>query len=78
MTQAFGNAVLFAADDGVHGSELWTSNGTAAGTFMIADISPGGSGSARRSSSGPFGFTTVGSQVLSSRRPPTAAATSFG
>jgi ELWxxDGT repeat protein len=63
MTQAFGSSVLFAADDGVHGSELWISNGTAAGTLMLADISPGGSGGVPFSS-GPFGFTTVGSQVF--------------
>jgi ELWxxDGT repeat protein len=33
--------LLFAASDGVHGSELWSSDGTAAGTVMIKDIRPG-------------------------------------
>jgi ELWxxDGT repeat protein len=38
--------VFFAADDGVHGPELWQSNGTAAGTTMVADIRAGSVGSA--------------------------------
>ena len=29
-----GSRVFFAVDDGVHGQELWTSNGTAAGTVI--------------------------------------------
>ena len=37
--------VLFKANDGVHGFELWKSNGTEQGTVMIKDIFPGESGS---------------------------------
>ena len=37
--------VFFNANDGVHGSELWESNGTAAGTVMVRDIAPGNTGS---------------------------------
>jgi ELWxxDGT repeat protein len=39
------NLVFFQADDGVHGPELWASNGTAAGTFLVKDINPGATGS---------------------------------
>lgn len=35
------NAEFFMADDGVHGTEPWWTDGTAAGTHMIADLHPG-------------------------------------
>jgi ELWxxDGT repeat protein len=37
--------VYFAANDGIHGDELWRSDGTAAGTYMVKDIEPGLAGS---------------------------------
>jgi ELWxxDGT repeat protein len=37
--------LFFQANDGVHGKELWTSNGTTSGTFMVKDILPGFAGS---------------------------------
>jgi len=35
------NKLFFAANDSTHGYELWSSDGTTAGTAMIADIYPG-------------------------------------
>lgn len=36
----FGTGVVFAAADGLHGSELWFSDGTEAGTVLIQDLNP--------------------------------------
>ena len=38
-----GNSLYFAANNGVNGTELWKSDGTAAGTMMVKDINPGAS-----------------------------------
>jgi ELWxxDGT repeat protein len=35
--------LLFVADDGIHGQEMWASDGTAAGTQLLKDIRPGSS-----------------------------------
>ena len=48
----FNNALYFAADDGVHGVELWKTDGTGTGTVLVKDINPG-----TGASSSPRGFT---------------------
>jgi ELWxxDGT repeat protein len=51
------NKLYFAADDGVNGRELWISDGTTAGTQLVADINPGGSSYADN-------FTVVGDELF--------------
>lgn len=38
---ALGDQLLFVADDGVHGLELWITDGTTLGTRMVLDLRPG-------------------------------------
>ncbi len=69
-----GKSVLFAADDSVHGRELWTSDGTTRGTRLLADINPlslpatpagcGADSPTSGSSSNPDGFARLGAGAV--------------
>ncbi|HEX3525532.1 MAG TPA: ELWxxDGT repeat protein [Thermoanaerobaculia bacterium] len=39
---------FFSADDGLHGVEVWRTDGTAAGTYLVKDIHPGSASSEPR------------------------------
>jgi len=53
-----GGIAYFTAADGAHGNELWRSDGTAAGTWMIRDVQPGSRGSSIS------GLVAVGGKVF--------------
>lgn len=38
---AVGATVFFTANDGIHGSQLWRTDGTAAGTILVSDLTSG-------------------------------------
>ena len=42
LTAVGGETLFLTADDGEHGPELWTSDGTKSGTVMVKDIGPPG------------------------------------
>lgn len=72
LTAAGSNGrVLFAGHDGVHGVEPWVTNGTAAGTRMLADVWPGSASSA------PAQFAVAGEQAYFAANDPLAGREPF-
>lgn len=55
---ALGSSTAFVATDAEHGTELWVTDGTPAGTELLADINPGAL------SSNPQQFVVLGEQVF--------------
>ena len=57
-TAVMGNILYFAANSAETGTELWRTDGTAAGTALVRDIAPG------TGSSSPANFTVVGNTLF--------------
>jgi ELWxxDGT repeat protein len=53
-----GARLFFTADDGLHGDELWTSDGTPQGTTLVTDLRPGLEGAS------PTHLTAAGSRLF--------------
>ncbi len=58
----FGSRIFFSASTPGNGMELWSTDGTAAGTAQVADINPGSAASL------PHGFTVVNGKLLFNAR----------
>ncbi|MGH9360894.1 MAG: ELWxxDGT repeat protein, partial [Thermoanaerobaculia bacterium] len=70
---ALGGRMLLVADDGTHGREVWTSNGTRLGTALLGDLHPGPSEHER-----PTELTAIGGRLFFSTGFGTAVWTTQG
>jgi ELWxxDGT repeat protein len=70
---AFDGYVYFAGNDGVHGNELWRTNGTAAGTTLVMDFNVGNASS----SGNPRDLTVVGDRMFLTASIPGASAATY-
>lgn len=61
---AVGSEVLFAANDGIHGRELWRSDGTREGTVLVKDLDPEGSGGSFPTRSDPEDLVEAGGRLF--------------
>jgi len=65
-----GGMLFFGADDGVHGDELWVTDGTEEGTQLVMDINPsrgdipGSRDSRNRSAPYQYGLTKLGDKLI--------------
>jgi ELWxxDGT repeat protein len=60
-----GATLFFSNDDGVHGREPWKTDGTSAGTALVKDVFPGGTGSITVTPfSGPQDLPVIGGSLL--------------
>ncbi|SFN64274.1 Por secretion system C-terminal sorting domain-containing protein [Bizionia echini] len=64
----FDGFLFFSADDGIHGRELWRTNGTAAGTTMVADIFPNNLNPAFGKDSSPSFFIEFNNELFFAAR----------
>lgn len=60
----YNGALYFIANDGVHGYELWRTDGSAAGTYLVKDILPGAGSAFDTSATAPKPLFSVLNNVL--------------